>query len=144
MAPSSTSGNSTNPEAKQTNFFKLGKASDDVNESGSFSINLQLIIFKVDSIFKVFNAGRLSKESKSSNLSTLRFENNGMHDGRILICVHKIPKILQDTPLIGWHLAMFPICRSPKCGMTSDSPTSIVGHIAPQSHKFVHLVDGDM
>jgi hypothetical protein len=89
MAPSSTFGNSTNPEFKQSNFFKLGKAFDDVNESGSFLINPHPIMFKVDSIFRVFNAGRLSKEDKTSKLSTLSFENNGMHDGRILICVHK-------------------------------------------------------
>jgi hypothetical protein len=89
MAPSSTSGNSTSPESKQFNISKLGKAFDDVNKSGSFLINLHLIMFKVDSIFRVFNVGRLSKEDKPFNLSTLSFENNGMHDGRILICVQE-------------------------------------------------------
>jgi len=47
-------------------------------------------MLKVDSIFKVFNAGRLSKEGKPSNISTLSLENNGMHDGRILIRVQEI------------------------------------------------------
>jgi len=78
MAPSSTSGNSTNPEKKQFNSFKLGKASNDVNEFGSFLIDLHMVMLKVDSIFRVFNAGRLSKEDKPSNLSTLSFEHNVM------------------------------------------------------------------
>jgi len=86
MAPSSTSENSTNPESKQSNAFKLGKAFDEVNEFGSFLINLHLVMLKVDNIFRVFNAGRLSKEDMASNLSTLSFENNVMNDGRILIC----------------------------------------------------------
>jgi hypothetical protein len=85
MAPSSTSENSTNPEPKQSNVFKLGKASDDVNENGSFLINLHHVMLKVDSILRVFNVGRLSKEDMASNLSTLSFENNVMNDGRILI-----------------------------------------------------------
>jgi len=89
MAPSSTFGNSTNPHSEQSNSFKLGKASDDVNESGSFLINPHPIMFKVDSIFRVFNAGRLSKEDKPINISTLSFENNGIHDGRILIRVQE-------------------------------------------------------
>jgi hypothetical protein len=87
IAPSSTSENSTNPELKQSKFFKLGKASDDVNECGSFLIDKHPLILKVDSIFRVFNAGRLSKEYKC-NLSTLSFENNVMTDGRILILLH--------------------------------------------------------
>jgi hypothetical protein len=85
MAPFSTSKISTNPELEQSNSFKLGKAIDDVNESGSFLIKLHSVILKIDSIFKVFNAGRLSKEYMPSNLSTLSFENNVMNDGRILI-----------------------------------------------------------
>jgi hypothetical protein len=84
IAPSSTSENSTNPELEQSNSFKLGKASEDVNESGSFSICLQPLMVKVDNTFKVFNAGRLYKEDKDCNLSTLSFENNVMNDGIVI------------------------------------------------------------
>jgi hypothetical protein len=42
-------------------------------------------MLKVDSIFRVFNAGRLSKEDMRSNLSSLSFENTVMNGGRILI-----------------------------------------------------------
>jgi hypothetical protein len=38
------------------------------------------LMLKVDNIFIVFSAGRLSKEDISSNLSTFSFENNVMHD----------------------------------------------------------------
>jgi hypothetical protein len=89
MAPSSTSENSTNPELKQSNSFKLGKAFDYVNESGGFLIDLQQPMLKVDSISRVFNAGRLSKKDIPPNLSTLSFERNVMNDGRILICSPK-------------------------------------------------------
>jgi hypothetical protein len=85
MAPSSTSENSTNPESKQFNSSKFGKASDDMNEFGSFLIDLHPLILKVDNIFKVFNAGRLSKEDMPCKSSTLSFENTVMNDGRILI-----------------------------------------------------------
>jgi len=84
MAPSSTSKNSTNPELKQSNSFKLGKAFDDVNEFGSFLIDLQQPMLKVDNISIVFNVGRISKEDIPTNLSTLSFENNVMNDGKIL------------------------------------------------------------
>jgi hypothetical protein len=61
IAPFSTSENSTNPKLEQSNSFKLGKASEDVNESGSFLIDLQHLMVKVDNTFKVLNAGRLPK-----------------------------------------------------------------------------------
>jgi hypothetical protein len=86
MAPSSTSKNPNNS-------FKLAKASNDVNEFGSFVVDLHPLMLKVDNIFKVFNVGRLSKEDIQSDLSSLSSKNNMMTDGRILIHSQSITEI---------------------------------------------------
>jgi len=78
---------------KQCNSFKLAKASDDVNEFGSFLIDLHPLMLKVDNIFKMFNVGRLSKEDIQSNLSSLSSKSNVMTNGRILIHSQLITEI---------------------------------------------------
>lgn len=48
MSPFCTFGNLIELDFIQCNSFKFGKAFDEVNEFGSFSINLHLVMCKVD------------------------------------------------------------------------------------------------
>jgi hypothetical protein len=82
MSPFCTFGSLINLDFIQCDSFKFGKAFDEVNEFGSLSINLHLVMCKTT---RMFNVEKLSKEGINSMLKIFSCENDVIQDGTILI-----------------------------------------------------------